>query len=518
MRVLATPDADGVAVRRAGCGDEHWGWAELPARFAEVEAARPRWVWADTTQLYPHLLGMGVRAEQCHDLRMVHRLLAASARCQFDADPVWAPRPLVPDDGVPSLLDLPGSGAGPPLEALDAEYARQRDAIESSATPGRLRLLAAAESAGALVAAELTWFGLPWDAHVHDALLTAALGPRTGFGRPARLEALAVEIRTLLGQPRLNPDSPPDVLRGLQSAGLAVRSTRKWELREIDHPVIAPLLEYKRLARLLAANGWAWMDTWVHGGRFHPDYVPGGVVTGRWATRGGGALQLPREIRGAVVAEPGHRLVVADAAQLEPRVLAAMSGDRAMAEAGRGLDLYQGLVERGVVDSRTDAKLGMLGALYGGTQGASGVVMPRLMRAYPRATGFVEDAARTGERGGIVTTHLGRSSPPPPDPAAAGREWGRFTRNFVVQGTAAEWALCWIAGIRNALHAQGAGARLCYFLHDEVIVHAPTEVADEVARIVGHQASAAGRLLFGDTPVEFPLSVAVVDDYGQAKP
>ena len=42
-------------------------------------------------------------------------------------------------------------------------------------------------------------------------------------------------------------------------------------------------------------------------------WVAGGVVTGRWASRGGGALQLPQQIRSAVRAEPGWRLVVADA-------------------------------------------------------------------------------------------------------------------------------------------------------------------------------------------------------------
>ena len=35
------------------------------------------------------------------------------------------------------------------------------------------------------------------------------------------------------------------------------------------------------------------------------------------------------------------------------------------------------------------------------------------------------------------------------------RDWGRFTRNFVVQGTAAEWALCWLADLRRRLRALG---------------------------------------------------------------
>jgi hypothetical protein len=57
----------------------------------------------------------------------------------------------------------------------------------------------------------------------------------------------------------------------------------------------------------------------------------------------------------------GWRLVSADVAQLEPRALAAMSGDRAMAEAGLGKDLYSGLVDAGVVATRQEAKIAVLG-------------------------------------------------------------------------------------------------------------------------------------------------------------
>ena len=100
--------------------------------------------------------------------------------------------------------------------------------------------------------------------------------------------------------------------------------------------------------------------------------MPGGTATGRWATSGGGALQLPKNVRSAVVADPGWTLVVADASQLEPRVLAGMSRDEAMAEAGRGRDLYLGLVDAGVVATRDEAKIAILGAMYGATTGESG--------------------------------------------------------------------------------------------------------------------------------------------------
>ncbi|MPV88970.1 bifunctional 3'-5' exonuclease/DNA polymerase [Georgenia ruanii] len=539
---------------------------ELPDRVRALERHRPRWVWADTAEVYPALLAAGVRVERCHDLRLCHAILrhaAATATSPLAAAPAgpWdAAGACDAADHAPTLLD--DLGALDPAE-VGAELARQHAAVAAAPDPGRLRLLLAAESAGALVAAEMRHDGLPWDPAAHDRLLTDLLGPRPPRGaRPARLEALAETVRSLLGAPGLNPDSPPELLRALHAAGVEARTTRKWELRELDHPAIAPLLEYKRLARLVAANGWAWMDEWVrpgrdgHRGRFHPDYVPGGVVTGRWATRGGGALQLPKQVRGAVVADPGWRLVVADVAQVEPRVLAAMARDAEMARAGRGADLYQGLVDRGVVETRAHAKVAMLGALYGATTGEAGQLVPRLTRTFPRATGVVERAARAGEAGGVVSTWLGRTSPPPPEswhraqrrasePDAGeadrrrarqqARDWGRFTRNFVVQGTAAEWALCWLADLRVRLRAmvgdgapapvgdapagdsgRARGPHLVFFLHDEVIVHSPAHLADDVAAAVRAAAAEAGRLLFGSFPVDFPLDVAVVDSYAEA--
>lgn len=518
------------------------------AVLAKERAARPRWVWDDTARRYPGLLAAGVRVERAHDLRLCHAILRGSAFCAGSElagaprGPWDAPRAAEasPADRAATLFD--DEDAGPAVEApLDVvgELRLQLDAVAGSTAPGRLRLLLAAESTGALIAAEMTSDGLPWSAEAHDRILTEILGERpAGGGRPERLERLSREVREALGQPTLNLDSSAELLNGLRRAGIEVSSTRSWELRDHGGPIVEQLLEYKRLSRLYTANGWTWLETWVSGGRFRPDYVPGGVVSGRWATSGGGALQIPAAVRGAAVADPGWKLVVADAAQLEPRVLAAMSGDQAMARAGRHADLYQGFVDAGVVADRKQAKVAMLGAMYGATTGDSAALMPRLERAFPQAIAMVEAAARAGERGEVVTTWLGRSSPPPsrrwldlvaaasvegagPEEARAARsarrDWGRFTRNFIVQGTAAEWALCWMAALRRRLLTIPGRPHLVFFLHDEVLVHTPEGVAAQVAGAVRESAAEAGRLLFGDMPVDFALSVSTVDTYAEAK-
>ena len=327
------------------------------------------------------------------------------------------------------------------------------------------------------------------------------------------LDELVAEVRRAFGAPGLNPESRTDLMGALRRAGVEVPDIRASTLRQVDHPAIEPLLRYKKLAHLFQANGWTWLDEWVSDGRFRPSYQPAGSSTGRWSSNGGGALSFPVQVRSAAVADEGWVLVVADVAQLEPRVLAGMSRDGALARAAEGADLYQGMVADGAVATRQDAKLGLLGAMYGATSGESGRMVAGLTRRYPAAFALVDEAARAGERGQVVRTLLGRGSPslggswqeepdePPSDLQALDRRrraYGRFTRNFVVQGTGAEWALCWIADLRNRLwRLGGTGAldqrpHLVLFLHDEVVVHTPVALADQVAAELEQAAAARG--------------------------
>lgn len=519
---------------------------ELPAWVAEIESTdAPRWVLRSARELYPSLLSAGTRLSRSHDLLLCHAILrdTAAVSSPLPPSPDW-----VRDDAEappPDLLDLlvhDGDAADPVAPVL-AQYAAQQRVI-GTAADGRLALLCAAESAGGLIAEEMRAAGLPWDASVHDAILRESLGdpPRAG-GMPARMASLGDEVRTLLGDPALRLDSQPKLLRALHRAGVSVESTSRWELARQEHPVVAPLLAYKKMSRLLTANGWAWLAEWVSDGRFRPVYIPGGVVTGRWASSGGGALQLPRMLRPAVRADPGWTLVVADVAQLEPRMLAALASDRAMARAAAGADLYAGVVDSGAVATRDEAKYAVLGAMYGATTGDSGRLVPRLRKVFPQAMRLVDDAARTGEDGGVVSTWLGRSSPRPPqawtalqaaatdadaDPGVvaqarrSARDWGRFTRNFVVQGTAAEWSLIWLAEIRHRLRAlpearrpapaSGPFARqahLAFFLHDEVVLHVPEEQGEDAAAAVREAAAVATHRLFGAFPIDVPLDLRI---------
>ena len=529
---------------------------DLPDAVASyARAGQVRWVWADTAETYPALLRAGVRVDRCHDVRLVGALLAGrdGGPGAADGGAGWpaADRPATGPGRLTAGQQAALFGPAEPgfaevsaaLDRLVAVHADQLRRIAADPYPGRFGLLAAVESAGGLVAVEMQARGVPWRADVHDALLARLLGARPAAGlAPPRLAELASQISAAFGGRPVNPDSPAQLIKAFAADGVRIPSTRLGVLREVDHPAVPVLLEYKELSRLHTANGWAWLDEWVSGGRFRPEYVVGGVVSGRWATRGGGALQIPRVLRRAVVADPGWVLVVADAAQLEPRVLAALAGDHAFAEAAGTGDLYQALAGAFGGD-RAKAKVALLSAMYGGAGGEASQLLAVLRRRFPLADRYVEAAARAGEEGRVVRSRLGRSCPPPsaewrgltaePDePGAAEqrarrslRARGRFTRNFVVQASAADWALVLLAGLRRRLATlDGArpggpldGPGLVFFQHDEVIVHCPEAAAGDVAAAIGAAAEEAGRLVFGDTPVRFPVSTAVVSSYADAK-
>lgn len=512
--------------------------------LAEAVRARPeveRWVWRSTAEIYRPLLAAGVRVERCYDVQAAEALLIgheegqsgqprslAAAWARLHNLPVPPDAPARAAETQPSLFES-GPVPLPPgtdeFEALLEVYAGQLARTAKTEHPERMRLLLAAESAGMLVATEMSRSGIPWRADVHRELLDKLLGERFPGGlEPRRMAELADEVSRAFGEGmRVRPDLPNDIIRAFARVGISLSSTRKWELQQLDHPAVAPLLAYKSLYRLYTAHGWSWLEQWVHDGRFRPEYLPGGTVSGRWTTNGGGALQIPKVIRQAIRADPGWRLVVADADQMEPRVLAAISRDPGLMEvAGRGEDLYAGVFG----GDRAQAKIALLGAIYGQTSGDALTHMAELRRRYPAAVAYVDDAARAGEEGRLVRTWHGRTCPPAsvasPETdgygsTSATRARGRFTRNFVVQGSAADWALLVLAGVRHAMTHAGLRAELVFFQHDEVIVHCPAEEATAVAEVIATAAETAGRIAFGPTPVRFPFTTAVVDCYWDAK-
>ena len=137
-----------------------------------------------------------MRVGRCHDLELTEALLLGYEGRW--GEPRGAGRGWARLHGLPVPPDPPPPDAAPPGHGQDAlfdDLPRRRPAPDRSARgadrgvrrpaspgsprpthPGRFRLLVAAESAGALVAAEMGHDGLPWRADVHDELLRDLLG------------------------------------------------------------------------------------------------------------------------------------------------------------------------------------------------------------------------------------------------------------------------------------------------------------------------------------------------------
>ena len=195
---------------------------EYPDLIAAVrtieEAEHPRWVWPSTATVYPPLLRAGVRVQRCHDISLTRAILGMRAgKPSPPADEF--------DDDRLGLFDT-----APVLDplAVVTEFAEQRATI---GTDARLDLLIAAESAGALSAAEMTHTGLPFSTQKHRELLEERLGPRpTGYDLPARMQELAAQISEVFGR-TVNPSSSVEITEAFGRQGIELPSTRKWFLQ-----------------------------------------------------------------------------------------------------------------------------------------------------------------------------------------------------------------------------------------------------------------------------------------------
>ena len=176
------------------------------------------------------------------------------------------------------------------------------------------------------------------------------------------------------------------------------------------------LLTWRKAERIATTYGWAWLDAHVGA----DDRLRGGWSAcdgaGGRMTAQNGLHNLPAPLRPAVAAAPGHVFVRADLGQIEPRVLAAVSGDAAFAAATRAPDLYAPVGAALGVD-RPVAKVAVLAAMYGQTSGAAGEALKDLERAYPTAMGYLERAYDEGVAARAVHTYGGRRVPMWPTPA-----------------------------------------------------------------------------------------------------
>ncbi|KKT80916.1 MAG: polymerase protein [Parcubacteria group bacterium GW2011_GWF2_44_8b] len=159
-------------------------------------------------------------------------------------------------------------------------------------------------------------------------------------------------------------------------------STKESELEKLrdKHPIIALILEYRELAKLLSTYIDAIPPLLDKNSRLHSTFIQAGTTTGRMASQLPNLQNIPnktvlgRAIRHAFVAEDGFKLVSFDYSQIELRIAAILSRDRKLIEIFKnGEDVHAGVamrifkVPKDLVDKsmRTRAKTINFGILYG---------------------------------------------------------------------------------------------------------------------------------------------------------
>jgi DNA polymerase-1 len=137
---------------------------------------------------------------------------------------------------------------------------------------------------------------------------------------------------------------------------------------------------------------------------------------------------------------------------------------------------------------------------------------------------FLEEAARQGRLGNDIFTIGGRrvrtgsGSSPDGDmdraiAAAAAR--GRYARNALIQGAAAEFFKVWAVIVRQRI--RGLDSRVVLCLHDELLVHSPVERAETVARLVTDAVDEAAFYWSPQTEVRFLADTSIIRRWSEAK-
>ncbi len=285
------------------------------------------------------------------------------------------------------------------------------------------------------------------------------------------------------------------------------RSTRESELQKLagTHPIIEDILAYRELSKLLSTYIDALPSLVDSNDRVHTRFVQVGAATGRIASVDPNLQNIPiktelgRAIRHAFVAPKGTRLVSFDYSQIELRLAAILSGDKALMQIfADGRDVHTEVAARvfgknsplPAYEQRRRAKVINFGILYGmgvmALQQSLGTnrkeaqeFYDQYFAAFPRLAAYLDEVKAEAARVGYTQTLFGRRrymdgihSAIPYVRAAA----ERMAINAPLQGTSAD--LIKLAMIQIDKELPGI---LLLTVHDELVFEIPEGKVGEYA-------------------------------------
>ena len=343
---------------------------------------------------------------------------------------------------------------------------------------------------------------------------------------------------TLFGGPQrddINLDSHQQLTQALERLGIPVPdSTRNWKLQPLalEYPIIATLLEYRTVQKALTSYGQNMIELinpTTH--RLHADFRQIGAPTGRFACTNPNIQQVPHavEYRRCFSGHPeGRKLVIADYSQIELRILAEFSGDRAFINAFKsGADLHRVTaaevfnvsVDQVSREQRDFAKRLNFGVVYGigaqrfsimtglGLPEAEGV-LKKYFATYRQLDTYLNEAANRAVRERQARTGSGRLVRFRYD--EQDRQQISMTKrngkNTPIQGTSADILKRALRLLKDEL--RGTNAQIVNIIHDEIVVEADADEAEDVALKVERAMVAAGEEYVKTVPVKVETEIA----------
>ena len=343
---------------------------------------------------------------------------------------------------------------------------------------------------------------------------------------------------SLFGGPQrddINLDSQQQLTKALTRLGIPVpESTRNWKLQPlaVEYPIIGTLLEYRTVQKALTSYGENMIEMINRvTGRLHADFRQIGAPTGRFACTNPNIQQVPHsvEYRRCFSGYPeGRKLIIADYSQIELRILAEFSGDRGFIEAfNSGADLHRvtaaqvfnTALDQVTKEQRDFAKRLNFGVVYGiGAQRfalMTGLSVPdaenvlrRYFATYRQLDTYLRDAANRAVSERQARTASGRLVRFRYD--ENDRQQISMTqrngKNTPIQGTSADILKRALRLLKDELRE--TNAKVVNIIHDEIVVEADADEAQDIAEKVERVMRVAGEEYVKTVPVKVETEIA----------
>lgn len=286
-------------------------------------------------------------------------------------------------------------------------------------------------------------------------------------------------------------------------------STSATELQKLQaYPIVAKIESQRELSKLKTTYLDALPILVGSDGRLHTTFHQTGAATGRLSSSDPNLQNIPirtswgGRVRGAFEAEGNNVFVGADYSQIELRVMAHLSGDRALTEAfQRGEDVhtttasvvYKVKPEDVTPDMRRQAKVFNFGIMYG--MGSFGLaqaaridqnIAAEFIAAYFKkfsgVAKFIEKIKVSARENGYVETELGRRRYIPEIKSAnvqMARAAERMAVNMPIQGLAADIMKLAMLKSDELAREFDTDARMILQIHDELIFEVKESRAGE---------------------------------------